>query len=487
MTQIDARGPQYRLTFSGTWAVGDTYTVDIASSIGDLTLGFGNISKTTPTYGRAVKNKVYLAISSRFAFSASDDATGWEVQDIGAGSIDYNSNLAGADLVQSFSIYQGKLAVFARRSIQIWTVNADPDLYSLDQALENIGTVAPDSVQPLGELEIFFLSDTGVRSLRARDSSLNAFVNDLGSPIDSLLATQLSTLSASAIAAATSIVDPSANRYWLFLGSTIYALSYFPSSKITAWSTYEAKYGAGATITVTDVGAGSIIVQSRGIRSSGAYGSLGSAAAVDTDASTIAGVLAVAINFITGTTGYTAAAVANVVTLTPPGGVPSSAGIITSEVTGNVTSTVASVWVSFTPQKWITHNGQVYARTSTKILRYGWTDNNTYDGVAVTAETPWLDDNAPVVQKIASAVDLAIRGKWVAKLSMDPYSGSLETVATTGDASSPASAKDSTFDKARFGYTSMGTHVKLKFISAETNNAKVLLSGLMFIYNKGRS
>jgi hypothetical protein len=72
----------------------------------------------------------------------------------------------------------------------------DPDpLQNVEkQVLENIGTFAPKSVVPFGDIDVFFLSDSGIRSLRARDSSNQAGMSDVGTPIDEYLLDYLSTL-----------------------------------------------------------------------------------------------------------------------------------------------------------------------------------------------------------------------------------------------------------------------------------------------------
>src|SRR3546814_10554479 len=80
---------------------------------------------------------------------------------------DWSSDVCSSDL---------NLAIFARRAIQIEYVDPDPALNQQLQVLNNIGTVAPHSVVSFGDSDVFFLSESGVRSLRARDSSNSASV-----------------------------------------------------------------------------------------------------------------------------------------------------------------------------------------------------------------------------------------------------------------------------------------------------------------------
>ena len=214
-----------------------------------IVLGSDYPAKVSGTFVMALGGKLYMARGTRFGFSASFDCTKWNRQDTGAGSVqnlDFYS--APSDIICT-APYQGKLAVFGRRNVSIWQVNADPAQYAQSQSLPNIGTFAKLSVQPLGDLDVLFLSDTGVRSLRVRDNTLNAFVNDIGSPIDDFITASLIANSATANAAACAIVEPGSGRYWLHLNGTIYVLSYYPSLKIIAWSTYLPTYDVGGVQT----------------------------------------------------------------------------------------------------------------------------------------------------------------------------------------------------------------------------------------------
>jgi len=89
---------------------------------------------------------------------------------------------------------------------------------------------------------VLYLDSSGVRSLRARNSSNAASVSDIGSPIDSLLRTLL-TENPTDFAEAVSTVEQGTGRWWLRAGSCIYVLSHFPGPKVTAWSCYTPEDG----------------------------------------------------------------------------------------------------------------------------------------------------------------------------------------------------------------------------------------------------
>jgi len=76
---------------------------------------------------------------------------------------------------------------------------------------------------------------------------LNGYVDDIGSPIDSII--QDSGATPTQIAAACSIMEPASGRYWLFLKDTIYVLSQYRSSKILAWSKYLATHSVAGVQT----------------------------------------------------------------------------------------------------------------------------------------------------------------------------------------------------------------------------------------------
>lgn len=46
-------------------------------------------------------------------------------------------------------------------------------------------------MQEIEDDDVFFLSESGIRSLRARDSSNAAFASDIGNPIDTLILSEI--------------------------------------------------------------------------------------------------------------------------------------------------------------------------------------------------------------------------------------------------------------------------------------------------------
>jgi hypothetical protein len=128
-------------------------------------------------------------------------------------------------------------------------MDADPANNKKDQVLNNIGTNAARSVVSFGEIDVFFIADSGIRSMRARDASNAATVSDIGTNIDTLILSDTLPLAPSVRSSSVGIIEPQDGRYWLAIGNKIYVYSYFSqtaayatsavSSGVAAWSTYE--------------------------------------------------------------------------------------------------------------------------------------------------------------------------------------------------------------------------------------------------------
>lgn len=230
------------------WAVahydnGDTLAFYDGAIVADWEAGSGLI-----TDGKAaadlltVRDKEYAIFDSILAFSGIAEPTVWDPDEAGkpgAGFINMSNQAAGSEQLTALGRYQNLVAVFARRTTQIWYVDADPLQNVQRQVIENVGTLSPKTVLSFGQVDLFFLSDTGVRSLRARDSSNQAGVSDVGTPIDDLLVDYMADLPEQTIREATAVFDPRDGRYIVSVGTRTFSFSYYASSRISAWSEYD--------------------------------------------------------------------------------------------------------------------------------------------------------------------------------------------------------------------------------------------------------
>lgn len=191
----------------------------------------------TGTTGRSHKSKLYKADGQILRFSAINDPA--NLTGTGSGFIDVTTQDAGsADLV-GLEPYYNHLALLGRRSIQIWVMDPDPALNQLDEVLANIGLIAPNAVSRYGNGDVLFLADTGIRSLRARDSSNAAILNDIGSPIDPIVMERRIGIGESQAERIRAVVDPRSGHFWLVWDDVIFVLALYPATRVTAWSIYK--------------------------------------------------------------------------------------------------------------------------------------------------------------------------------------------------------------------------------------------------------
>ena len=233
------------ITVGGTFEVADEFTV----TIDGLDYKASGASSGTGNFVKTYKSKIYSLVSSLLYFCASNNPTSWG-SGIGAGFVNLSNHAAGSEELTSIEVYNQFLAVFSRSVIQTWHVESDDANNIQNQVLYNTGTSSPDSVTSFGDADVFYLSDTGVRSLRARDSSNAAAVSDVGTAIDSYITDHMASLSEQEVKDAVAVIEPKDGRYFLALDGRIYVFSYFPGSKVSAWSTYETGFTVSSFTTL---------------------------------------------------------------------------------------------------------------------------------------------------------------------------------------------------------------------------------------------
>jgi hypothetical protein len=156
----------------------------------------------------------------------------------GAGFQVLSNHARNSEELMAMSTYYENMAILAQDCIQIWFSDPDPLLIQLVQVLNNTGTIAGKSVIAIGDSDVFYLARSGIRSLKSRDSSNAAYIGDIGNSIDSIIISAVQEDDADGRNAC-GILDPRSGRYYLALGLKVYVFSYFPSSKVSAWSVYE--------------------------------------------------------------------------------------------------------------------------------------------------------------------------------------------------------------------------------------------------------
>lgn len=254
--------PEYRATAfgstinvtiqeSGTASNSKVLTISVTGDVTTTPSGSANFAGganliTTPPgsetylpseYAKPSKSKMYSTAGSLLHFSEIEDPL--DINNTNnAGFINLSTNAEGSERLTAIANYQNNLAVFSERAVQVWFIDVDPAQNQQLQVLNNTGAISPHSVQEIGDSDVFYLSESGIRSLRARDSSNAAFSTDIGNPIDELI---LQEIRQNRLAArdAEGVLEPRDGRYMMALGKKVYVFSFFPASKVSAWSIYE--------------------------------------------------------------------------------------------------------------------------------------------------------------------------------------------------------------------------------------------------------
>jgi len=235
------------LTIGGTFDAGDRFGVTMVNgTVSPVTEYFGNVAQPfgTASCVKTHKRKVYAGAASLLEFSAVNAATLWN-QDVdpGAGFINVSTHVGGSEAVNALETYQGRLAVFSRRAIQLWTMQNDDTLNDLQQTMENTGTRSRHGTLEYGGNDVFYLDDTGIRSLRARDASNNAFVYGVAAAINKLVREWMrESVTEDDIVRAVAAVEPEDGRFWMAIGTRIFVYSYFQETGVSAWTWYDVPF-----------------------------------------------------------------------------------------------------------------------------------------------------------------------------------------------------------------------------------------------------
>lgn len=241
VTAVAAQAQIYQALVGGTFEAADTFTITLDGT--DFTVSGG--AAGTGTMALTYQQKVYSVTNSLLYFSALNAPTS-PGSGTGGGFINMANQNEGNETLITAQEYQGKLAIFSRNNIRIWAMDVDPAKNAYQQTVQNSGALSSRSVIPYGNIDVFYLNDSGVRSLRARDASNSPAVNDVGVAIDPFLREYLNTLSDTQIQRAVALIEPIDSRYWLAVRNRMFVFSYFPGSKINAWTYYDLTPEIGA-------------------------------------------------------------------------------------------------------------------------------------------------------------------------------------------------------------------------------------------------
>lgn len=214
------------------------------------------------TFVKTIQSKMYSVSGPNLHFSGIQEPTQWTTDAVGAGFVDMSSYESGSEELKAVARYQNNIAIFAETNVQIWFVDPDPALNRQVQVLGNTGTVSPRSVTQFSDNDLFYLSESGLRSLRAREATTSASTTDIGVPIDPLVTDKLRAMTQVERDRVIGLIEPQEGRFWLIMGRDIFVFSFFSGASVSAWSKYETSVMSGETKTYFDV-TGAIVFNRR--------------------------------------------------------------------------------------------------------------------------------------------------------------------------------------------------------------------------------
>lgn len=195
---------------------------------------------------RTFGSKMYGVDGRLLRFSAINNPTAWTPPggstNDGSGYIDLSAQDADSTNLVGLEVYLGNLAVFSSLSTQIWKVDPDPALNQFVQLLRNTGLIAANAAVQFGQ-DVLYLSAHGIRSLKVQNVSLTAGTTDIGTPIDDLFRDLIIQNGQEWFANARTLIQPRSGRVFVVLTDRIFVLSTFQEPAITAWSTFDDKFG----------------------------------------------------------------------------------------------------------------------------------------------------------------------------------------------------------------------------------------------------
>ena len=237
------KGAGYRVTVNNNWTVNDTFAFQIVTASQIFDFGIGRLTGLVPVETKTLNDRVHFVANSFWCGSDNGDPMEWEQQAPGAFKIDVSNRTQEPEALLALCSFQGKMALWSRQTVQLWLMDANPDNIAVQQVLSNIGIIS-GAAESLGDFDVLFPSDSGIRSLRVQTINLNGYITDIGCPIDTLIKAAIKGQTLDQLSRICAIIEPIGNRFLIYFPTqdSIYALSYYPTAKIIAWSAWKPTY-----------------------------------------------------------------------------------------------------------------------------------------------------------------------------------------------------------------------------------------------------
>lgn len=236
-TAIAAVAQVYTAVFGGTFQALDKFTLTIN---GTAYYATGRAS-ATGTFAYPRDKRIFCPAGPIVRYCKLNDPTNWTdaSPSSGAGFIAVSNDSEGYERVVGMAPYDTQTAILGRQMINLYQLGTDASLFGFVRSLDNTGCRSARATKAYGNLEVLYLDDSGIRSLRARQGTDTPYAADIGSAVDDFIQEQMRGIALDKIARAVSVVEPVDGRYFMAMGTRVYVLSLYPSNKITAWTYYE--------------------------------------------------------------------------------------------------------------------------------------------------------------------------------------------------------------------------------------------------------
>lgn len=234
-----ANGFRYEVTTAGTTAAGQpTWPTTIGATVVD-----GTVTWTCRTFAVTDVNcphtkivtkrqqKMYSANGANVNYCATGLPRDWTTAS-DAGFLPAGLQATGSDQVTALGQFQKSLAVLFSDSSQIWAVSSNPASNELTGTVENVGTIFTRAARALAG-DLFFLSQSGFRSISLLALTANLQDQDVGNAIDGLVVPSFS-----ASDDPLSIYYPKLGQWMCINGSTAWVYSFSRTAKLSAWSKF---------------------------------------------------------------------------------------------------------------------------------------------------------------------------------------------------------------------------------------------------------
>lgn len=188
----------------------------------------------------AQHQKLFAGASTGIFFSALRDPEDWGAgAGLGDGFVDLAFETGKTEAIRAIAKYDSSTALFSPNTISLWQFGEAPEDSQPLQQFFGLGAYSAYSTISYGDGDVVFIHESGIRSLRARDSTRAPGRSDLGAPVDGLVVPLYTPLDLRARALTAAVIEPQTGDLWVAIQDTIFVFSFDEKTKVSAWSTYK--------------------------------------------------------------------------------------------------------------------------------------------------------------------------------------------------------------------------------------------------------